>query len=233
MPSSTSVGSRCRPCRRSGSLSALTSGDSSPSWPKILVSFDLCTPLWFGVADTSLSRPTAIQKAATAERNKASKSKSKSKSKGKGKGKGKASALSDDEEDELDEDQDEDDVEEEEERVSPPKKRKAAPVISQELYGPGASPSKRRRTADESADLENNDALDALLGDDDDHADADQGRDRTPTRSHGSQKGADGDDREVTGAGQDDDEPADEVMQEAAAGAAGPGGETETGDLSL
>lgn len=113
---------------------------------------------------TVMAKDPSIQKAATAERNKASKSKSK----GNGRGKGKASARSDDEEDELDEDQDGNDVEEEEERISPPKKRKAAaPVVSQELYGPGASPSKRLRTADdESADLENNDALDALLGND-------------------------------------------------------------------
>lgn len=65
--------------------------------------------------------------------------------------------------------------------------------------------------------------------------DADQGsRDRTPTPLRGSQKGADEKDHEAAVAGQDDDEPADEVMQEeAAATGAGPGGETETGDLSL
>lgn len=182
--------------------------------------------------------PAAIQKAATAERNKNNKSKPNGKGKGKGEGKGKAAARSDDEdeEDQLDQSGDDDEGqaghnEEEEESISPPKKRKA-PVVSQELYGPGGSPSKRRRTSlapngvGDAADLENDDALEALLGDDG------TARARSPTPLRASPERVSGD--EATGGDgeeSNEQEESEEVVQPAKPAAAG-AEETETGDLS-
>ncbi|GAA5879860.1 hypothetical protein JCM3774_002262 [Rhodotorula dairenensis] len=186
---------------------------------------------------TVMSKDPSIQKAATSERNKTT---SRSKSTSKGKGKGKAAARSDDEdeEDQLDESRDEDagqaeEDDDEEERISPPKKRKA-PVVSQELYGPGSSPSKRRRTSpapngnDAAADLENEDALEALLGEDDEHGVA-RARSPTPLRGSPERRSVD----EVAGGAAEgaDEQDGDEEMQPAQPAAAET--ETQTGDLSL
>ncbi|GAA5978615.1 hypothetical protein JCM10908_004424 [Rhodotorula pacifica] len=175
---------------------------------------------------TAMSKDPSIQKAATAERNKSTKS-----GKSKAKGKGKSAARGNDDDDEDEDDQlDDVDEDEEEERISPPKKRKA-PVVSQELYGPGASPSKRRRTgaADETADLENDDALDALLGEEN-AGKEEEVRGATPTPSQGSQR-ANG--KDLAGAGEEEqEEQADEEMQPAKGASVG-AEETETGDLSL